>query len=130
MTKVTPKGKLVYADLTFKIIGVLFDVFNTLGYGYKEIYYQRALARGFKEAGFKFQEQVSVPVLYKGERIGIHRFDFLLEDKVVLEIKQGDHFARPHIQQLYGYLVSKNLAVGLLVYFSSRGLKFKRIVNL
>lgn len=122
--------ELIHKDLSFKVNGVLFDVFNTLGYGYKEVYYQRAIAEGLRQTGLRFEEQMSCPLSFKGMRIGVHRFDFFIEDKLILEIKQGDHFSKTHIVQLHGYLKSKNLSLGILAYYSSRGLKFKRIVNL
>ena len=122
--------ELILKDLSFKVNGILFDVFNTLGYGYKEVYYQRAIAESLRQAGLKFEEEPSFPLSFKGIRIGIHRFDFLIENELILEIKQGDHFSKTHIAQLLGYLKSKNLQLGILAYYSSRGLKFKRIVNL
>ena len=122
--------ELIHKDLSFKVNGVLFDVFNTLGYGYKEMYYQRAIAEGLRQAGLRFEEQVSCPLYFKTVRIGVHRFDFFVEGKLILEIKQGDYFSKTHIAQLHGYLKSQNLSLGILAYYSSRGLKIKRIVNL
>lgn len=124
------KVDLVYPDLSYKIIGVLFDVFNTLGKGYKEMYYQRAIGKSLKELRIHFSEQVNAPLNFKGQKIGDHRFDFLIENKIVLEIKRGDYFSPSHIRQLHGYLLSTGLQLGLLVYFSSKGIKFKRILNI
>ncbi len=122
--------ELIHKDLSFEVNGILFDVFNTLGYGYKEVYYQRAIAEGLRQKHITFKEQVSCPLTFKGTHIGVHRFDFLIEDKMILEIKQGDHFSRTHIEQLHGYLKSQKLSLGILAYYSSRGLKLKRIVNI
>lgn len=124
------RDDLIFPDLSYKLVGILFDVFNTLGFGYKEIYYQRAIGESFRRLGVDFKEQVSDSLLFKGKRIGDHRFDFLVDNKIIIEIKRGDYFSRSHISQLHGYLLSSGLKLGLLVYFSSKGLKFKRIVNI
>ena len=124
------RSDLILPDLSYKIVGILFDVFNSLGYGYKEIYYQRAIVESFRGVGISFKEQITVPLIFKGKKIGDHRFDFLVEDKIILEIKRGDYFSRSDINQLHGYLLSSGLKLGLLAYFSSKGLKFKRIVNI
>lgn len=121
---------IVYPELSYQVIGVTFDVFNELGYGQKEISYQKAVAIGFRKAGLKFQEQVYYPVTYQDQRVGKNYFDFLVEGKVVVEIKKGDRFAKNHIDQLYRYLVTADLRLGLLVYFAPKNVHFKRIVNI
>lgn len=122
--------EIIYPKLSYKIVGVLFDVFNELGYSYREKYYQRAIASAFKSLGINFGEQTTIPLLFKGEKIGRAICDFLIEDKIILEIKRGEKFTRHDIQQLYTYLRAKNLKLGIIARFSSKGLKFKRIVNL
>ena len=124
------RADLVYPELSYKIVGVLFGVYNDLGYGLRERNYQNAISVGLKEAGLKFTEQLYCPVIYKGENIGKNYFDFLIENKVVLEIKKGDKFSKSHIDQVYNYLVSANLKLGILAYFSPKNIHFKRIVNL
>ncbi len=121
---------LIYPDLSYKIIGSLFEVFNELGYSYRETYYQRAIAKLFGKLGIKFQEQVNFPIKFKQEIIGRGICDFLIENKIILEIKRGDRFSIQDIQQLFGYLKARSLKLGILARFSSRGLKFKRILNL
>ncbi len=121
---------LVYPELSYKVIGILFNVFNELGYGYQEKYYQKAIAIAFKDTGVIFKEQVSAPLEFRGRAIGRYYLDFLIEEKIILEIKRGDRFLRKNIEQVYGYLKKFNLKLGLLVNFTSNGLKFKRIVNL
>lgn len=124
------KPDLVYPELSYQIIGVMFDVYNKLGYGYKESVYQKAIAKALERCGIHFKEQVYSPIIFGGGIVGKNYFDFLIDDKVVLEIKKGDRFHRAHIEQLYQYLLSKQLKLGLLVYFSPQNLRFKRIVNL
>ncbi len=124
------RDDLVYPELSYKIVGVLFDVYNDLGYGLKESYYQNAVSIKLKEVSLKFSEQVYYPFEYKGKKIGNNYFDFLIEDKIVLEIKRGDKFSKSHIDQVYNYLTLSNLKLGILAYFSPKNIHFKRIINL
>lgn len=124
------RSDLIYPDLSYQIVGVLFTVFNALGYGYREKYYQRAIREELIKLGVPFQEQVSLPVIFGGQTIGRQVFDFLIDKKVVLEIKRGNFFSKTDIVQTTGYLKTAKLKLGILGRFSSRGLKFKRIVNI
>lgn len=124
------RDDLIYPELSYQIIGILFSVFNSLGYGYKEKYYQRAIAIELKNLGIKFNERVSMPVLFKDQIIGRHFLDFLIDDKIILEIKQGDKFARADINQVLGYLKTTNLKLAILARFSRKELIFKRLVNI
>jgi len=116
--------KVVYPDLSYKIVGVLFEVFNELGYSYREIYYQKAIAKLLKKLNVEFQEQVFIPLLFQGEKIGRAVCDFLIDDKIILEVKRGDQFSIQDIKQLYTYLRARKLKLGILARFSSKGLKF------
>ena len=128
--KLLKREDLLYPELSYQIIGVLFDVYNKLGYGLSEKTYQNATVVAFKNAGLKFREQVYVPFIYQGKNIGKNYLDFLVEEAVVLEIKKGDRFIKAHIDQVFQYLVSNKLQLGILAYFAPRNLHYKRIVNL
>ena len=121
---------LIYPELSYKIIGILFEVFNNLGPCYREKYYQRAISSIFKKQNINFQEQVLIPLIYKDEKIGKYYLDFIIDNKIVLEIKKGDRFSRKDIEQIYSYLKAKKLKLGLLANFTNHGVKFKRILNL
>jgi GxxExxY protein len=124
------RSYLIYPELSFKIIGILFDVHNQLGYGFAEKVYQKAVAVALKNAKLKFQEQVYAPVSFQGENISKGYLDFLIEDTLVLELKKGDRFSKTHIDQVYQYLISKKLQLGIIAYFTAKKVLFKRIVNL
>lgn len=124
------RNDLLHPELSYKIIGVLFEVFNELGYQYQEKYYQRAVSKGLRGLPVPFREQVSEPITFKGQNIGHYIFDFLIDNKIVLEIKRGDRFSPQDIRQTLAYLKRVNLGLGILVRFSSKGLKFKRIINI
>ena len=121
---------LIYADLSYKIIGCLFDVFDELGYGHKEKYYENALVELFKEKGLKYERQLYTPLMFMNKNVGKYYFDFLIDGRLVLELHQAKRFSKKHIDQIYSYLKAQNLKLGLLAHFTPDGVIFKRIVNL
>ncbi len=120
----------IYEKESYKIIGIIYEVFNELGYGHKEKFYQKAIAKEFEKRKILFKEQSRAKIKYKGKELGIYILDFLVFDKIVIELKQGKHFSKSDIRQLYSYLKATKLKLGLLVYFTSQGIRVKRIVNL
>ena len=124
------RDDVIYPELSYQIIGILFSVFNSLGYGYKEKYYQIAIANELETAKLPFKEQVPFAVKFHRKIIGRHFLDFLIYGKVILEIKQGDRFSRSDITQVTGYLRTTGLRLAILARFSRKGLIFKRIVNI
>lgn len=121
---------IIYADEVFEIIGMMYDVWDKIGFGHKEKFYQKAVAEIFRKKGKKFKEQVRLKVIMGGKEIGEYVLDFLYEDIIVIELKQGDGFSRGNIHQIYSYLRATKLKLGLLVNFTRNGVKFKRIPNL
>ena len=120
---------LLYPDLSYKVIGCAFDVHNSLGSGHHEKYYQRGLAEAFSNQNLTFYQQVNFPLDYKGKVIGRNFLDFLVEGKIVVEIKKGERFSKTHIDQVMNYLKLSNLKLAILINFGSQGVMFKRIVN-
>ena len=118
-----------HADLTGKIIGALYQVYNEMGFGYQEKYYYRAIKNKLLELGFKVDEQLLASIVVAGKIIGRYYLDFLVDDVVVLEIKVADRVYPQHVRQVIGYLKAKNLKVGLVGVFSPRGIIIKRVVN-
>lgn len=121
---------LIYKDECYRIIGLIFEVFNELGFGHKEKFYANAIANSLKENKIPFKEQLKARVNYKGKEIGYYFFDFLVFNKIVIELKQKNYFSKKEIEQLYSYLKAMKLKLGLLVYFTKQGVRYKRIVNL
>jgi GxxExxY protein len=124
------KSKLIYEDLSYQIIGSLFEVYNEIGGCHKEIVYQRALALMFKKNGLKFKEQVYQPIEFSNAKIGSYYLDFLIEEKVVLEIKRKIRFSHVDYEQIKKYLKTTGLKLGLLASFSDNAVKFARVLNL
>lgn len=120
---------IFYPELSYKIIGCTFDVYNSLGSGHHEKYYQRALFEAFTNQNLNFRQQVQFSLTYKEKIIGKNFLDFLVEDKIIVEIKKGERFSKTNIDQVMEYLRVSNLKLAILINFSSQGVNFRRIVN-
>jgi len=130
MSKILKRKDLVYPELSYQIIGILFEVYNQLGPGYSEKYYQKGISNELKRCKISFKEQIYAPLVFKGDIIGKHYLDFLIEDKIILEIKKGNRFSRKNIEQILNYLKATKLKLGIIANFGQKELKFKRIINL
>lgn len=129
MNTVLKRKDLILPELSYTIIGCAFDVDNELGQGNPEKYYQGALAHAFARKGLKFQEQVYCKVIYAQKVIGKRFLDFLIEDKIIIEIKKDNRYAKTHIDQVLDYLKLNQLKLALLINFGNAGVQFKRVVN-
>jgi len=122
--------EFIYPELSYKIIGASFEVNNLLGSGHRENVYQKAMGIQFTKSGINYKKEIYHPLIFKGENIGKNFFDFLVEDKVIVELKRSDYFSASHYEQLNNYLKVSNLKLGILISFTSRGVRVKRVVNL
>lgn len=130
MTEVKLKrDDLVYPELSYKIVGFSFEIFNQIGGGHKEVIYQKAYAMILKENKINFKEQVYYPVRFMGKTIGKNFFDFLIDDKIVVELKKDMRFSKAHIDQVLNYLKVSNLKLAILINFGNEGAICKRIIN-
>jgi len=123
------KGEYKYSAMTEKIIGCAMKVHNTLGNGFQEMIYQRALAKELGKAGIDFAREVEMPIHYDGEEIGTRRADFLVDGKILVELKALTSLEDVHIAQGLNYLEAYKLEIGLLINFGSKRLEFKRLTN-
>lgn len=128
MTKVR-RQDLIYPELSYQIVGCAFQVQNEIGGGHHEKYYQRALSESFRNAGILFQQQVYYPLQYQNKTVGKNFLDFLVDGKVVVEIKKGEKFSKRHIDQVLEYLKTSGLKLAILINFGSHEVAFRRIVN-
>jgi GxxExxY protein len=119
-----------HEDVTHKIIGCAMKVHSTLGNGFQEVIYQRALAIEIKEAGLRFQREMEMPIHYKGKKIGLRRVDFFVEDCIMVEIKAVIQLEDVHLAQAMNYCQAYKLPIGLLINFGSKSMQFKRVYNL
>ncbi|ELR72582.1 hypothetical protein C900_00961 [Fulvivirga imtechensis AK7] len=116
-------------QLTHKIIGCAMQVHNTLGNGFQEVIYQRALAIELASNQLDFVREQEMDILYRGEQIGRRRVDFFVEGKVMVEIKAVELLLPVHKAQAINYLEAYHLANGLLINFGGTSLDFKRVYN-
>ena len=114
-------------DLTEEIIGCFYRVYNTLGSGFLENVYENALAVEFRKLGLKFGKQAGISVVYEGEEIGDYIADFIVEGKVVVEIKAKSCLCGVDEAQLINYLKATGVQVGLLINFGEE-IEIKRRV--
>lgn len=98
------RNDLIFPELSYQLVGLAYNVYNTLGFGHLEKVYQKAYDKELKDAGLRFSREIRYKVEYKGQVIGTSRFDFLVEDKVIIELKKSDHFQKQNIDQVNNYL--------------------------
>ena len=122
--------ELKYKDITEKILGASFEVHTFLGNGFQEVIYQRALAWELKQRGLDFAREIEQGIFYKDlpDPIGTRRADFVVEGKVLVELKAIIQLEDVHLAQTLNYLKAYKLDVGLLINFGSKSLTFKRLV--
>ena len=124
------KEEYKYSALTGRIIGCAMTVHKALGNGFQEVIYQRALAWELSQAGLSFAREIEQDIFYKKliEPIGTRRADFVVEGKVLVELKALVELEDVHLAQVLNYLKAYKLEVGLLINFGSKSLAFKRLV--
>lgn len=122
--------ELVYKEECFGIIGCCYGAFNELGWGHREKTYHRAVSLLLKQKGFEVQDEFYVPIKIGEKTIDQHFIDILVNQKIALELKVGNHFLKKDIDQLRSYLKSGNLKLGILVNFTHEGVFYKRVPNL
>ena len=121
-------NKLLHAKLTYTIRGAIFDVYNQLGFGHKEQVYQKALALELTELNVPYKREGSLDVKYKETIVGNYKPDFVIDNKIILEIKAVDFMPKSFESQLINYLKSTGFEIGLLVNFGSPKLQIKRLI--
>ncbi len=119
----------LHSDITEKIIGAAYEVYNCLGYGFLEKIYENALCLELTHQGLAVQQQCSLKVGYKGAIVGEYIADIVVENKVIVEIKAANNLDKSHEAQLINYLKSTGIEVGLLINFGPRIDIKRRIFN-
>ena len=127
-TQMKSDRKVLYSDLSYKIVGSSFNVYNELGWGHKESYYQRALALDFDRAQLRYQKEIDYPVIFNKKIIAKYRIDFIVEDKVVVELKIRAKLGYVQMKQVLAYLKQSGLKLGIIIYFTKDGVKYRRLV--
>jgi GxxExxY protein len=118
---------LKHADVTEKIIGIFYDVYNELGYGFLECVYEESLMIALHQAGLAANCQIPLPVWFSGHKVGEFRADALVENCVLLELKAARSLDPAHEAQLLHYLKSTEVEIGMLLNFGTRP-QFRRLI--
>ncbi len=126
--KINEVSELLYENLTYKIRGAIFAVKKQLGLGHKENIYQKALEKEFKNLGIVFDKEKSISIKYNNEKIDIYRPDFIIEGKVILEIKALPFIGKFEKQQIWHYLKGSDYKLALLLNFGKEDIEIKRFI--
>jgi len=116
-------------ELTYKVIGCAMKVHNTLGNGFQELIYQRCLSIELAKAGVGFTREKEHVIFYDGIEVGTRRADFVIEDRLTVEIKALINLEDVHLAQAKNYTVAYDFPLGLLINFGSQSLQYKLIFN-
>lgn len=122
-------SKLIYPNLSYKVNGILFAVRNKLGRFYNEQQYSDAIEKDLKDSGIKYEREKILPPSFKNEQRGRNKIDFLIADKIILEVKVKKILTREDYYQIKRYLIAMNKKLGIIVNFRKKYIEPKRILN-
>jgi GxxExxY protein len=112
--------------LTEKIIGVFYEVYNELGFGFLESVYREAMQIALRQAGFRVSAEVPVPVSFRGCLVGVFRADLVVEERIIVELKTSDGITKAHEAQVLHYLRALATEIGLVMNFGPDA-RFRRV---
>ncbi len=121
--------KYKYSDLTWKIIGCAMKVHSTLGNGFQEVIYQRCMVVEMQKQKLEFARELEMTIYYENVEMGTRRADFLVENKILVELKALTKLEDVHLAQAINYLEAFKLETGWLINFGSKSLEFERVTN-
>jgi GxxExxY protein len=122
-------AELIYPELSYQIVGILYKVYNQMGGGYQEKYYQQAVKRELFMQKIPYLEQVRTEINYNGKSIGRYYLDFIIDHKIVLELKIAPIFTKRDVMQVLNYLKQCDLKLGILASLNRNNIIFKRILK-
>lgn len=120
---------MIKNELTYKIIGCAMNVHNTIGPGFQEVIYQRCLKMELEESGLNFEREKNQAIFYKDVQVGTRRADFVVEEKVIVEIKAVTKLEDVHLAQAKNYTVAYDFPLGLLINFGGKSMEYKLLFN-
>ncbi len=118
-------NKVLFPDLSYKIMEAVFEVHNQLGPGFTENIYENALVRELGHRGISYEQQKNIPVLYKSQPVGTYRLDLVVENKIILEFKAVGALNDVFKAQLLAYLKAANFQLGILINFGTARVEYK-----
>lgn len=121
-------NKFLYKDLSYKVVGCFYEVYNELGPAHKEQIYNEALKIAFDEGDLKFNDKPRLKISFKEKVVGVYEPDFIIEDKIIVEIKSLLNLPKVYEKQLYYYLRGTKYKLGYLVNFGNESIDIRRRV--
>lgn len=122
-------NKLIHPELSYVLMGILFEIHNKLGTKYQEKHYQKAVEIKLKELKIPYQREAKVNIEFDGEELGEFFIDFIIDGKIILELKRIWKITADNIKQVLRYLKATNLKLGIIVNFRHNRLESRRILN-
>jgi len=122
-------NKILYKDLSFKIVGLAMEVHNKLGYGYLEKVYENALMLLLRCKGIHAEQQVPIKVYFESKIVGDFISDILVENKIIIELKSVERIINAHKAQVLNYLTATGYRLGIILNFGKKELTFERLVK-
>lgn len=119
---------VVYKELSYQIMAAVFEVYNTLGFGFLEKVYERALLKELCLRNIQVEAQKEIKVFYKGDEIGTYFADLVVNDEILLELKAVESLNNIHKAQVLNYLKATGLKLGLLINFGRERVQYERLV--
>jgi len=123
------ENKIIYKELSYQLMGILFRIQRKLGSTYQEKYYQRAIETELKNEGIPYKKEMLVRLNYADSEIGKYFLDFVIDEKIALEVKTVPFLKGEYLNQVLAYLDAANLKLGIVANFRTKRLTFKRLVN-
>ncbi len=122
-------SQILYKNESYFVVGLCMDVHNELGKGFSEAVYSDALEIELKSNGVPFRKEAKFDIIYKGELLKHHYFaDFIIDDKIILELKAVENISSSHVKQTMNYLAASKMKLGLIVNFGEDQLTYKRVL--
>ncbi len=125
----TNENKIIYKDLSYKIIGLAIKVHNKLGYGFMEKVYENAMMVLFRKNRIQSKKQAPISVCFEGEIVGDYYADILIENKIILELKAAEKIIDAHRAQVLNYLKATGLELSIILNFGKEKLEYERFIN-
>ena len=120
---------MLHESLTHTVIGCAMRVHSQLGNGFQEVIYQRSLAVELNDTGIPYVREMEMPIFYRHHEVGTRRVDFVIDQKILVELKAVISLEDVHLAQGINYLEAFRYEIGLLINFGARSLQYKRLVN-
>lgn len=121
--------KVIYPELSYQIMGILFEVHNKLGTKYLEKHYQNAIETKLKLCGIPYKREASISVKFEDAPLGEFLVDFIIDDKIILELKRVGRITQDHIKQVLRYLDATRIKLGIIANFKYSRLQYRRVVK-